>query len=504
MAAKFLFWIDVSYTQFGIAKFLQEKISSDFYVIYDLNHHLKKTFSNQNVVNFKKQWFYWDYLSKIDKNPDLEYLKYFENKYKIDLWKIAFSERIFSDYQKFHKFTRDEILSILEHDCKFFEEVLEIKPNFLIIKLADFHRTQLLVELCIAKGIQVLMLIPSRLGFRSYISSSISKTENFKHIDNNKNSTTFFELQQYIKKFDRYSQTTKIQSGGIGLPIKDKIKAFLKWSDQTFDDEYSKTYDHFGVTRYQVLKNKIIEELTRKLRQIFLYKNSILSPSLKEKFIYFPLHVQPERNLDMDSPHNSNQLEVIKNIVRSLPIQYKLYVKEHHSMKFRNWHSKSYYKAILNLPNVKLIHPLSNPTDLIKNCSLVITIAGSAGFEAAFYGKPSIVLANVSYSNLSCVKKVTNIEELSDAIKKSLISTFDPNELNEFVKFQEKNSFMFDTIGLHNELLKITHLSGMVSNDKMKINELDSFFEENRKTYEPVITEYVKKINHYLNSENLF
>jgi hypothetical protein len=53
---------------------------------------------------------------------------------------------------------------------------------------------------------------------------------------------------------------------------------------------------------------------------------------------------------------------------------------------------------------------------------------------------------------------------------------------------------MFDTIGLHNELLKITHLTGMISNDKMKISELDSFFEENRKTYEPVITEYVKKL----------
>jgi hypothetical protein len=501
MTTKFLFWVDVTYTQFGIAKFLQEKISADFYVIYDLNHHLKKSFLNQNIVNFKKQWFYWDYLSNIDKKPDIQYLKSFEEKYGINLWKIAFSERLFSNFQKFHNFTRDEILSILEHDCKFFEKVLdEIKPTFLIIKLADFHRTELLVELCTAKGIKILMLIPSRLGFRSYISSSITKTENFINTKNNKQPTTFSELQQYIKKFDRFKQTTKIKSGGIGVPIKHKIKVFLKWSHQTFDDEYNKTYDHFGITRFQVFKNKIIEELTRNIREKFLQKNSILNPSLDEKFIYFPLHVQPERNLDIDAPQYSNQLEVIENIARSLPIQYKLYVKEHHSMKFRNWRSKSYYNSILNLPNVELINPKLNPIDLIKNCSLVITIAGSAGFEAAFYGKPSIVLGNVSYSNLSFVTKINNIEELPDAIKKSLTVNVDLNEFRDFVQHQEKNSFMFDTIGLGNELLKISHLSGMISNDKMDVQELNSFFEENRKLYGPVITDYIKKINEHLNS----
>ena len=153
-------------------------------------------------------------------------------------------------------------MSILENDCKFFEKVLdEVNPNFLIIKLADFHRTQLLVELCNAKGIKVLMLIASRLGFRSYISSSITTPENYSNLKNNKKPVTFFELQEYIKKFDKFKQSSKTQSSGIGMPVKDKIIAFLKWIFQTYDDEYRKTYDHFGVTIFQVLKNKITEEI---------------------------------------------------------------------------------------------------------------------------------------------------------------------------------------------------------------------------------------------------
>jgi len=502
MAEKFLFWIDVSYTEFGIAKFLQEKISADFYVIYDVNHHLKKSFLNQNIVNFKKQWFYWDYLSNINKEPDIEYLKSFEKKYEIDLWKIAFSERIFSDFQKFHNFTRKEILSILEHDCKFFENVLdEVNPNFLIVKLADFHRTQLLVELCKAKGVKVLMLISSRLGFHSYISSSVSKTENFMDSKANKKSITFSELQEYLKKFDKFKQYSKIQSGGVGVPTKDKIKTFLNWSFQTYDNEYRKTYDHFGVTRFRVLKNKINEELIRSSRQRFLEKNSIKNPTFKEKFIYFPLQTQPERNIDIDAPYYSDQLVVIENISRSLPIQYKLYVKEHNSMKFRNWRPKSFYNSILNLPNVELFHPSSSPFEFIKNCSLVITIAGSAGLEAAFFEKPSIVLADVSYSNLSCVKKIKNIEELPNAINESLKIKVDPYELRNFVLHQEKNSFEFDVVDMANQILKISHLAGIVPDDKMTINRLNSFFEQKRKPFEPLVTEYIKKISEYEDSQ---
>ncbi|SVD20213.1 uncharacterized protein METZ01_LOCUS373067, partial [marine metagenome] len=92
MKDRILFWVDVSLIQFGVAKILQEKIDSDFYVIYDLNHHLKKSFMQQNLVNFKKEWYFWDNIGKT-KEPNIEYLKQIEKKYKINLWKIAYTER---------------------------------------------------------------------------------------------------------------------------------------------------------------------------------------------------------------------------------------------------------------------------------------------------------------------------------------------------------------------------------------------------------------------------
>ena len=67
--------------------------------------------------------------------------------------------------------------------------------------------------------------------------------------------------------------------------------------------------------------------------------------------------MEPERTLLIDAPFHTNQLDIIKNLAKSIPINYKLFVKEHPSMAHREWRDVSFYKEILSLPNVVLIHP---------------------------------------------------------------------------------------------------------------------------------------------------
>ena len=52
-----------------------------------------------------------------------------------------------------------------------------------------------------------------------------------------------------------------------------------------------------------------------------------------------------------------------------------------------------------------------------------------------------------------------------------------------------------------NQILKISHLAGTVPDDKMTINRLNSFFEQKRKSFEPLVTEYIKKISEYEDSQ---
>ena len=129
------------------------------------------------------------------------------------------------------------------------------------------------------------------------------------------------------------------------------------------------------------------------------------------------MHVSPERYIDISAPFFSNQLEVITNIAKALPAEYKLYVKEHFAMKPLHWRKTSFYKQILSLPNVEFIHPLVSADEIIRKSSLVIAITGTSALQAAFFEKPSIVFAHNIYEEfLSSVIRISSYEELSDGI----------------------------------------------------------------------------------------
>ena len=66
-----------------------------------------------------------------------------------------------------------------EQECRFFEKVLdEINPDFLAMRMPDFHRNYLLTEICKARGIKPLILVEQRLGNRASIVSEITKIDN--------------------------------------------------------------------------------------------------------------------------------------------------------------------------------------------------------------------------------------------------------------------------------------------------------------------------------------
>ena len=148
MTEKILFWMDSNLLYFGITKYFQEKYDAKYFAITDFSEQLEKSFCKQNIIKFDKIWNYRENVFLKNKKPDFEYLEKFEKLTKIGLWKLAYSERIFYNYNKYHQFSEQEILGILEQECRFFERVLdEVKPKFLVIKMVDYHHSQLLCEI---------------------------------------------------------------------------------------------------------------------------------------------------------------------------------------------------------------------------------------------------------------------------------------------------------------------------------------------------------------------
>jgi capsule polysaccharide modification protein KpsS len=266
---------------------------------------------------------------------------------------------------------------------------------------------------------------------------------------------------------------------------------------KTFDEEYMSDYVHYGVNRYSVIKEYILILLKERFRKYFIDKNFIREITSNEKFLFFPLQVQPERNVDIDAPFYANQIDVITNIAKALPVDYKLYVKEHPQMQLRHWRKISEYKEIIELPNVKLIHPLMNPKILLEKCSLVINIAGTAGLEAALYQKPSIVFADVLYSSLPSVHRLTSLEELPNAIRESLKKEVKLSDVNEFMNLLDRNSFEFDFFGNDRKIFNEFHGGGFLVSNEISMDEFKSFLEKNKENYEILTSEHIKKINQY-------
>ena len=506
MSNKILVWVDVGLIQFGIAKYLKKIYDCELFAIYDFNHHIKKSFLNQKLIDFKKEWYYWDHVLNIKQKPDVEYLKSFEQRYNINLCSITITDRVFDKYNKFYIFSRDEVLRILELECKFFENVLESsEPNFLMIKSTDQHRSHLLERMCRSKGIKVLMLETSRLGYRSTISEEANEIDYFESMQSTNDEITFSELRENIKKYDKYKQFKSLRSEGFHFPIWKKIKSSLYWMINTFDKEYRMGYDHFGMTRFNVITDRLSAAIKRSYRSSYI--DSALARKVKnEKFVYYPLTVEPERTLSISAPFYMDQLEMIRNIARSIPVDFKLYVKEHYGMKYRHWRPISYYKTIMDLPNVTLIHPSLSNVELIKNCSIVFVITGTAGLEAAYYGKPSIIFGHTSYDSLPSVHKIENLEDLPKIIRTCLDEKVNPSDVASLVKIIENVSFDFDLLGMYNKIEDRFHAGGFLISNKMPMDILDSFLEENKTTFEILANEHVKKIKQhdiYKNKQNV-
>lgn len=500
---RILFFIDNWFVNFGMARSLQKKYDSDLFAIIDFDDKAKQFFQKQKLVKFQKIWNYTDFVSKSSKKPDIEYLKSIEKKYRINLWGIAFTDRDFYQYNHFYKFQDNEILSLLEQACRFFEQVLdEIKPDFISMILPTAHYHQLLYEICRARGIKILMLTPVRFANRMMISENVNKVDNLDNLTNIEKNRTENELQDYLKRFDAFKQIEDMKKSSFESNMWKRYKSILKFFISVRDVNYKNRYSNYGKTRLKVLNVKMLHFLKKKYRNYFINHYLIRKIDDSVPFVYYPLHFEPERVTLIDAFFYTNQLAVITNIAKSLPVGYTLFVKEHPAMKILGWRSVSYYKQIMNIPNVKLIHPSIPSEEIMRKSSLVITIAGTSGQEAAFFKKPAIVFTDQLYSSIPSVCRLQKIEDLPQSIKESLQTKVDSSDLNKFVEFMDKNTFELNLINLSADFAYRFGFKGPMMDADLPEVKVESFLNDYDSIFELLALQNISKIKSHKENES--
>lgn len=138
-------------------------------------------------------------------------------------------------------------------------------------------------------------------------------------------------------------------------------------------------------------------------------KDYAVAPDYSQKFVYFPLHFQPEASTLVCAPKYEKQLTFIDACAKSLPADTKLYIKEHPNMLGAR--AIGFYEELKSMPNVVLVDPWENSKELIKHCEAVMTLTGTVGFEAMLLRKPVFLFGNIIYETAPGVVKVDEMFE---------------------------------------------------------------------------------------------
>lgn len=201
----------------------------------------------------------------------------------------------------------------------------------------------------------------------------------------------------------------------------------------------------------------------------FYNDNCLKNPNLNIKYIYFPLHYQPELSTSPLAENYFTQELIIESLSKSAPDNIEIYVKDHPRLSFNR--TVSFYKKILLMPNVKLLPTNVNSYKLIDNSIAVATATGSVGWESFHRNKPVIMFGRRFYQYAPGIFKVNSVDDCANIIK-NIIS-----DKNDYKPLKEKYLFSLNQFAFRgfNSLTKKNISS--ISNEENIMNHTNKIIE---------------------------
>jgi hypothetical protein len=141
-----------------------------------------------------------------------------------------------------------------------------------------------------------------------------------------------------------------------------------------------------------------------------------------EKYIYVPLHMQPEFTTAPLGGVFSDQLLMLTMLAHHLPADCFLYIKEHPGQRYQSEVFPSarhleFYQDLVDLKNVRLMSLEEDTYSLIKNSIAVATVTGTAGFEAIARGKKFLMFGYQTAQYMTGVVPIRSNEDCAQAIR---------------------------------------------------------------------------------------
>ncbi len=389
-----------------------------------------------------------------DEPIDLSYLEWLESEYGLPfLWPYLAIDRVLMFHQLVREYPYDtppfsypDMLRILQVHAKAILTFLEKeKPNFIVFSVIAGLGSMLLYHIAQKQGIKTVVLHPTCMKYRYVLSDQYDlfttvATSCEKRKINHPDDQHATDARVFLNSFRSEPHPYYVDASPLAQPV-DRRRQFrfllprnLFATTQLF---FSYVRNHFsGHDRYDFDYispwNYFKDASKRKIRNLIGVGNLYDTTDLDEPFVFFPLQYEPELTTMLYAPYQMNQPNLIRQIARSLPVGYYLYVKEHPGMVV--YRPRHFYAELKKIPNVKLVSPSITSFQLIARAKLITTITSTSGWEASLLKKPVITFGNVFYNQLSFVKKCRVMDELPRLVKDQLTSfSYDEQELLDFI-----------------------------------------------------------------------
>lgn len=191
------------------------------------------------------------------------------------------------------------------------------------------------------------------------------------------------------------------------------------------------------------------------------------------KYIYVPLHYQPELTTSPMGGNFYDQIEMIDLLDRNCPNDYKIVVKEHPKQKINFGRDYIFYEKLLEFKNIIFLNKSISNKEIFKLSEVIATISGTVGFEAICHGKPVLVFGEPFYMHYKSSIKINDDSDFLNYIKnidQTVIE--DDSQLNKFLNNCEK----YFHYGFMN--MEYSHLSNLTleeNTNRLVINIKNSF-----------------------------
>jgi len=419
----------------------------------------------------------WEIVERSKKTlPNINKINAYEEQYgDPTLWGSAVADRRIyfgrkapytQDYKS--RYSHERILAHVQCELEAVLSLFEtVQPDLVVNFICVTSGEYLGYLIANKKGIPFFNLRPTRIKNYFYAADSIYEppvrfVEKYKNSLNEK-SDVYEEARLFIRQF----QTQETLYEGVFTEAEKKkriinVAAIIKKIVSLVKLVCCEWQFRFGKYRHDnhikgfigpVIHRVIIKPWRIISERIFNGSKYVKEEDLKGlRYVFYPLHKEPEATLLVYNKYMLNQIEVVRNIAQSIPIGMKLLVKEHPaSIGYRK---SSFCTALRDIPNVEIVSPKLKVRTLIEYSELVTVLGGTVGFEALLLKKPVVLLGSALYQmiNSKMMRKVSNSDSLAKAIDEILCTyKYEEDTLITYISFIIENSVGVD---FYSKLLK--------------------------------------------------